>query len=178
MIMDEKSGKLQAKPALQAKPVKRAGNIIRVAETNLEGGKPVMSAIRKIPGVGFMFSNAVSIVSGFGSKKLETLTEEELKMLVDIIQNPQKFQIPAWMCNRRKDPQDGKNKHLVASSREFVTRIDINEMKKLKTYKGVRHSAGLPVRGQRTRSSFRKGKTIGVKREKAKPATAKAAKKE
>ncbi|HDD46536.1 MAG TPA: 30S ribosomal protein S13, partial [Candidatus Aenigmarchaeota archaeon] len=49
-----------------------------------------------------------------------------------------------------------------------TTKLDINFMKKIKTYKGIRHALGLPVRGQRTRSSFRKGRTIGVKRKEKK----------
>ena len=42
-------------------------------------------------------------------------------------------------------------------------------MKKIKSYRGIRHMFGLPVRGQRTRSNFRpnKGKVQGVKRGKA-----------
>ena len=46
--------------------------------------------------------------------------------------------------------------------------MDIDKLKKIRCYRGVRHMQGLPVRGQRTRSSFRKsGKTVGVSREKA-----------
>jgi small subunit ribosomal protein S13 len=39
-------------------------------------------------------------------------------------------------------------------------------MKKIRSYKGMRHAYGLPVRGQRTKSKFRKnkGKVKGVKR--------------
>ena len=36
-------------------------------------------------------------------------------------------------------------------------------MKRLKLYKGMRHAAGQPVRGQRTRSHFRRGTAVGVK---------------
>ncbi len=46
-------------------------------------------------------------------------------------------------------------------------------MKKIKSYKGVRHMFGLTVRGQRTRSNFRKNKgkvRLGVTRKKAEPA--------
>jgi len=41
---------------------------------------------------------------------------------------------------------------------------DINLMKKVRSYKGVRHDRGLRVRGQRSRSTGRKGKTVGVSR--------------
>jgi len=39
-------------------------------------------------------------------------------------------------------------------------------MKKIKSYKGIRHVAGLPVRGQRTKSHFRKNarKSGGIKK--------------
>ncbi|MEK6867257.1 MAG: 30S ribosomal protein S13, partial [Nanoarchaeota archaeon] len=51
-------------------------------------------------------------------------------------------------------------------------------LKKIKAYRGMRHAAGLPTRGQRTRSNFRKnkGKTVGVmKSAQAKAAAAPAA---
>jgi len=151
----------------------RAGNIIRFADTNLDGSKPVKAALRGVQGIGHMFSNAVSIVSGFGNKKLDSLSQEEQSKLIEIIKNPEKFGIPPWMCNRRKDPQKGGDRHITASILDLTTKMDINELKKLKTYRGIRHAAGLPVRGQRTRGSFRKGKTVGVKRDKQQPAKAK-----
>ncbi|MDP2973690.1 MAG: 30S ribosomal protein S13, partial [Candidatus Diapherotrites archaeon] len=36
--------------------------------------------------------------------------------------------------------------------------------KKIKCYKGIRHAAGLPVRGQNTKAHFRHGKSVGVKK--------------
>ena len=46
-----------------------------------------------------------------------------------------------------------------------ITEIDIKKMIKMKSYKGTRHTSGLPVRGQRTRSHFRKsGVAMGVKK--------------
>ena len=43
---------------------------------------------------------------------------------------------------------------------------DVKRMKTIRCYKGVRHAFNLPVRGQRTKSNFRrnKGKVMGVKR--------------
>ena len=44
--------------------------------------------------------------------------------------------------------------------------FDLKRLKKIKSYKGIRHSLGLPVRGQRTRSNARtkrgKRKTVGA----------------
>ncbi len=142
---------------------KRTQQIIRLAETNLDGNRLVSVAIRRIKGVSFMLSNAITKALGLEGKKLSELSEAEQKKLEEAIYNPQKIGIPSWMFNRKRDPETGKDMHLIASKLELTQKMDINLMKKLKTYKGVRHAAGLPVRGQRTRSSFRKkGKTVGV----------------
>lgn len=147
---------------------KRIKEIIRLVETNLDGEKPVKVAIRSIRGVSFMFSNAIVFVSGFDGKKLGDLSEQEMKRLEDIILNPAKYNIPVWLYNRKREPETGENKHLTVSRLELAHKMNINEMKKLRTYKGIRHQLGLPVRGQRTRSSFRKGGIVGVKKGEAK----------
>jgi len=44
-------------------------------------------------------------------------------------------------------------------------------MKKTKSYKGLRHQWGLPVRGQRTKANFRKNKgksSLGVQKKRVK----------
>lgn len=140
--------------------------IIRLGETDIDGNLKVEIGLRRIKGISFMFSNAVANVSGLKGKRFQELTQEEIKKLEDIMINPQKYGIPSWLFNRRFDPVDGKNKHLIASNLELAQKMDINEMKKLKCYRGIRHALGLPVRGQRTKSSFRKGRTVGVKRSK------------
>jgi len=151
----------------------RAENIIRLAETNLDATKPVRRAIRRISGVGFMFSDAVANVCGFGDKKLGDLTEEERQKLENILMHPEKYDIPSWLYNRRRDPVTGEDKHLTVSQLELTKKMDIGQMKKLKTYRGVRHSLGLPVRGQRTRSSFRHGRSVGVIKKKAQQSSGK-----
>ncbi len=156
----------------------RPQQIIRIAETNLDGGKPVGAAIRSVSGVSFVLSNAITRALKLGCKKLGELSEAEQKVLEEAINHPEKLGVPVWMLNRRKDPETGQSFHLVASKLQFSRRMDVNVMKKLKTYKGVRHAAGLPVRGQRTRGSFRTGSIVGVKRkqEPAKAGSAKGAK--
>ncbi len=166
--------KAAAKPAERPAEAKKLTmqQIIRIGETNVDSGKPISVAIRNIRGVSFMFSNAV--VKAYGSdKKLSELSESELNRLEDIIIHPEKHNIPLWLFNRRKDPQLGVDRHLIASQLDLTHKMDINEMKKMKSYKGVRHILGQPVRGQRTRSSFRTGGTVGVKRQKQMPAKGK-----
>ncbi len=98
--------------------------------------------------------------------KTGNLSKDEIDRLDEIIRNPAKFGFPEWMFNRRKDYETGNDRHLLASDLDFIQNIDLRRMKKTKSYKGLRHQAGLPVRGQRTRSNFRrnKGKVMGVKR--------------
>lgn len=150
------------------RPGKPTQQIVRLAETNIDGGKPVRSALRSVKGISFMLSNAICKVTGFGDRKLAELSEGEVKNLEDMISDPIKHGIPAWMLNRRLDPMSGKDSHLSVSTLDFTNKMDIDRMKKFKSYKGVRHIHHLPVRGQRTRGSFRRsGKTVGVSKKKA-----------
>ena len=94
--------------------------------------------------------------------------EEEIDKLEDAIKNPSKNNIPSWLLNRRADPETNEDKHVITSDLRLQTEFDIKRLKKIKSYKGLRHAVGLPVRGQKTKSNFRKnkGKAMGVKRKK------------
>ena len=140
---------------------------VRIANTDLDGNKPIINSLTKIKGISSMFSNAVLNVANIDKmKKTGYLTDEQATKIDDIIRDPLKFGIPMWMFNRKRDPEDNVDKHLIGSNLTFMQDNDIKMMKKMKSYKGIRHSFGLPVRGQRTRSNFRKnkGKVMGVKR--------------
>ncbi|MFH1445388.1 MAG: 30S ribosomal protein S13 [Nanoarchaeota archaeon] len=154
----------KAHPQKEGKPAEDVQQIIRLVETNLDGTKPVKSAIRKIKGISFMFSNAIVSKYPYPDKKVGLLNEEELKKLEDIIINPQKYGIPNWLFNRKNDPLTGVTEHLSVSRLDMRKRTDVDAMKKIRSYRGIRHGLGLTVRGQRTRGSFRKGKAVGVKR--------------
>ena len=172
----EKVGGKEEQPTEKSRPQKgeiKAAEIIRLAETNLDGTKRVYDAMRNIRGISFMMSNAISKVSGLGDKKVSDLSDQEKERLEDMIMHPEKHGIPVWMYNRKRDPTTGEDKHIAVSELEFTHKMDVDLMRKLKTYKGVRHSIGLPVRGQRTRGSFRKGKTVGVSKKKQAPAKSK-----
>ncbi len=150
-------------------------HILRIANTDLEGSKPILSALRKIKGVNFMLANAVCNTTGIDkNKKTGYLSDEEAGKLDDVIRNPQNHNIPVWMLNRRKDYETGKDSHLVAGDIDYYRGTDIKRLRVIKAYRGVRHGEGLRVRGQKTKSNFRKnkGKVTGVKR-KATPQQAK-----
>ncbi|MBI5064926.1 30S ribosomal protein S13 [Candidatus Woesearchaeota archaeon] len=134
-------------------------NLIRLLNTDLDGNKQILFALRKIKGVGTMFANAILVVLGIDpATKLGSLSKEQLKKVEDAIKSPTKLGIPSWLFNRRKDPDTGEDMHLSVTELFLRLQEDIKMMKKIKCYKGVRHILGLPVRGQRTRSNFRKNK--------------------
>lgn len=149
--------------------------IVRIAGTDLKGEDQLYTSLQRIKGVGGSLANAICRVHNLDrNRKVGTLTTQEIKKIEETLKNPTKFGIPSWLLNRRKDTETGEDKHLVGAELRFVQEEDIKRMIRIKCYKGVRHMLGLPVRGQRTRSSFRKGRTVGVVRKKAKPAKKKA----
>jgi len=144
-------------------------HLVRIANTDLDGNKPLYYSLKKIKGINFMFANAVLAAAKLDKKrKVGYLTDKEIKLLDDVIKNPLKHKIPYWLFNRKKDFETGKDIHLLGGDLDFYKENDIKLMKKIKSYRGVRHIYGLPVRGQRTKSNFRrnKGKVMGVKRRK------------
>jgi small subunit ribosomal protein S13 len=156
-----------------AKPQeRRLTNVVRLGETNLDGNKKVSNAVLEIKGISFAMSNVISDISGFGNKRVSELSDVEIHKLEDIINNPEKHHVPSWLFNRRNEPEKGLTRHLNTSQLDLIQKMDIDRMKKIKSYKGIRHILGQPVRGQRTRSSFRSGSTVGVQRSKARPASA------
>jgi small subunit ribosomal protein S13 len=148
--------------------------IVRIAGTDIKGESQLFTSLIRIRGVGDSLANAVCRVHNLDRRrKVGTLTTSDIKKIEETITNPTKFGIPSWMVNRRKDIETGEDRHLVGADLKFMQEQDIKRVIRIKSYKGIRHMFGLPVRGQRTRSSFRKGKTLGVVRKKMMPATKK-----
>ncbi|GAF76521.1 unnamed protein product [marine sediment metagenome] len=152
----------------QKQETKDFKHFVRITNTDLNGAKQIGSSLRQIKGVSFMFSNLICHLAKIDRKKRTgDLNEEEIKRINDVITNPLKSGAPSWMLNRRKDFETGKDKHLVVADLTFTQDNDIKIMKKIKSYKGVRHILNQPVRGQKTKSNFRenKGKVhLGVKK--------------
>ncbi|MFH1275935.1 MAG: 30S ribosomal protein S13 [Candidatus Woesearchaeota archaeon] len=140
-------------------------HIVRIANVDIPGEKKLGIALTKIKGIGINFANAICTVAKVPKEtKTGYLTNEQITSLNNVTAN---FEgIPTWMYNRKKDYETGLDKHLVTGTLAFVKDNDLKKLKMIKTYKGVRHQKGLTVRGQRTRSNFRKqkGKVVGVKK--------------
>jgi len=160
----------EKKPEKKIKVIEGIRGVVRLAEMNLDGTKKVRNAVLGIKGIGKSLANSIVMVSGIDPNVLlGSLTDEQIQKLEDAIKNPSKYGVPYHMLNRRIDPFTGESKHLISSELSFTIRSDIDFMKKIRCYKGIRHELGLPVRGQRTKSSFRTGMIVGVTKAKLKP---------
>lgn len=139
--------------------------IVRLHGSNLDGTKLLPYALCDLKGVGIRVSKTMIKKLGLDpSLRLGTLPEADVRRLEEILDNPASGGIPNWMLNRRKDLETGKDIHLLGSDLTLRVRDDIDLMKETKSWKGNRHARGLKVRGQRTKTAARKGRSVGVSR--------------
>jgi small subunit ribosomal protein S13 len=132
---------------------------------DLEGRKKVTAALADLRGVGDNF--AQSIVSSLGldpKARLGTLSDVQLKEIEKALTDGSSLKVPQWAFNRRRDPETGETKQLIGTDLEIATKNDIERDKVVQSWRGVRHSLGLKVRGQRTRTPGRHGRTVGVRK--------------
>ncbi len=145
-------------------------HLVRIARKDVDGNKTIENALADVKGVGKALSKSVGIVMDLDlSQKIGYLPDEKVQEIEDVLKNPASHNIPDWMLNRRSDYETGKTGHLIESDLMMTLREDLNRMKKTRSYKGRRHEVGLPVRGQRTKSTFRKGSSVGVRRRRGRP---------
>lgn len=140
--------------------------IVRIANTDMDGKKPAITALASIVGVGDRLAQyAVKQIGYPPNKKIGHITDEETERLAKII-SELATTLPEWMLNRQKDWESGDDMHLVSTELSIIQRDDVNRMRMIRCYRGVRHEEGHKVRGQRTRSNGRKGLTLGVSKKK------------
>ena len=150
-------------------PKKEAFSIIRIMQTDIPGHKPVLAGLTYIKGISWSISNALCHILKFEpNKKVMDLNKKELEKIKEFLINPESS-FPEFLLNRRKDFETGKDSHLIGSSLDMKKEFDIRRLKKIRSYRGLRHAFGHPTRGQRTKAHFRakgKKKAIGVKKKK------------
>ena len=147
--------------------------LIRVASTDIPGKKHIYFGLTDIYGVSYSFSNAICHILNLDKRrKIGSLNEKEIKDIEATISHPEK--IPAWARNRRKESETGADVHVIGSQLKLMQELDIRRLKKIRSYRGIRHGLGLPVRGQSTKAHFRHGKAVGVVKKATKIAAAKA----
>jgi small subunit ribosomal protein S13 len=177
------AGKEKPKKA-EEKPKKAAvdedlRHIVRILNTDLVGKKQVHMALTGIKGVGRRCAKVFTDKAGVDPHAtLGLLPDAEIDKLKKVIEEDATKVLPVWMVNRRGDIETGTDIHVMAMDLNMTLREDLDLMKKMRSYKGIRHERGLRVRGQRTRSSGRTGAIVGVSRKKEAPAAAPATAKE
>ncbi len=148
--------------------------IVRIANTNIDGNRSVLYGIAEIKGIGYRLANSIiRRIDLPAQKKMGNLTDQEVDILKTAIEKDLNQYIPEWMMNRREDPITGESFHKIGVDLDLQVQDDVNIMKKMRAYKGIRHERGLPVRGQRTKANGRVGMSIslGKKKPEAKPET-------
>ena len=145
--------------------VKEFKPIVRFLGTDLDGSLKIPYALTAVKGIGVMLAYAIARTASVDAeKRLGFLSDEELKKLEEVAKDPLGHGIPAWLLNRRKAPVTGKDLQLYGSDLVYTIREDIQREMRIKSWRGIRHSLGLKVRGQRTRTTGRTGTAVGVSR--------------
>jgi len=136
--------------------------IVRIANTDIAGEKTLARGLTNIKGIGTHMSVLIIDMTGLDRNlKMGNLTDAQIEIIKEALENATNT-APKWMLNHRKDIETGKDIHLMGAEIDMRLRDEINIMKKIRCYKGIRHERGLAVRGQRTRANNRKGLTLGV----------------
>lgn len=115
----------------------------RIAGVVIPSDKQVQVGLTYIYGIGpKVAQNILAAAKVEPTKRVKDLTEDEETRLRDII---------------------GTN-HIVEGDLQRVTANNVKRLKDIGAYRGLRHKAGLPVRGQRTRTNARtrKGRAVAV----------------
>ncbi len=140
-------------------------HLVRISGRDLAGGKKLVAALSDLKGVGYNYANVIAVRLGLDPRiRVGTLTEQQVKEIEEVIQSASKSALPSWYYNRRNDPETGEARQLLGSDLDFIQKNDIEDEKNIQSWKGVRHGLGLKVRGQRTRTTGRKGRTVGVRK--------------
>lgn len=141
--------------------------VVRLLNTTLDGTKPLLISLTNVKGISYTLATTILRKAGITpTKRLGELSEEDYAKIEDVVNNPEKYGIPWWLMNRQKDYRSNESMILTGDDFNWYVTQDINLMKKIGSWKGIRHELGLKVRGQRTKTTGRAGRTVGYQRKK------------
>lgn len=136
--------------------------IVRLSNTDVDGEKNLVYGLTSIKGIGVHMATLIADEVGIDRyTKIGDLKDTQIEKIQEAI-NKVGTSAPRWMLNHRKDYDTGKNIHLIGSDIDMRLRDEINILKKIRSYRGIRHERGLRARGQRTRANNRRGLALGV----------------
>jgi len=140
--------------------------IVRIANSDIDGQKRTVIGLQSIKGVGKRVAEIIAKKAGVDpAVKMGSLSDEKIAEIEGLVTSYVEY-APQWAINRQNDYETGADMHLLGNDLDLVQKDDINRMKMIRCYRGIRHEGHHKVRGQRTRSNGRHGLTMGVTRKK------------
>lgn len=140
---------------------------VRCMNTDCRGDWTVQYALTQIKGIGRRLARIICDTAEIEQTALMGfLSETEVQKIEEITRSPKEYNLPYFLLNRRKDIDTGDDIHIAATDIPVYLKDDLDRLKKINCYRGIRHKLGLRARGQRTRTSGRGGQTIGVAKKK------------
>ena len=107
--------------------------MVYILNVNLKGSSKVLHSISKLYGFGIHLSNLMLNDLNIGYNcRIKDLNHTTVIKIIKWVE---------------------KNKIIIESALKQKIVLDINKHKYIKTYRGLRHIYGLPVRGQRTKTN-------------------------
>jgi small subunit ribosomal protein S13 len=147
-------------------------SLVRIMQTDIPGNKKLLAGLTYVKGVSWTVSSAMCYLLKLNpDKKVSDLTKEEIEKISKFLTEPEKY-LPKFLINRRNDFESGEDHHFIGTQLDMKKEFDIRRLKKIRSYRGLRHATGQPTRGQRTKSHFRahgKKKAVGVQKKKPEP---------
>ncbi|MWV40238.1 MULTISPECIES: 30S ribosomal protein S13 [Natrialba] len=135
---------------------------VRIGQTDLDGTKSVERSLSEMNGIGRRTARIIAEEAGVDrTATFGRLEDDVIDEVVTLVEN-YADEVPNWLNNRQADFYTGETSHETGNDLQLTRQHDINRMKMIDSYKGVRHKRGQKVRGQRTKSTGRTEGTIGV----------------
>ena len=140
--------------------------IVRIASSDIDGQKRTVIGLQSIKGVGKRVAEIIAKRAAVDpAVKIGALPDDKIAELENLVTSYVEY-APEWAINRQNDYETGDDMHLLGNDLDLIQKDDINRMKMIRCYRGIRHEGHHKVRGQRTRSNGRHGLTMGVTRKK------------
>ncbi|KAM1121057.1 hypothetical protein TB2_002673 [Malus domestica] len=114
---------------------------VRVGGVEIPNNKRVEYSLQYVHGIGRTRARTILIDLNMENKITKDLSEEELTIIRDEV-----------------------SKYMIEGDLRRFNALNIRRLKEIQCYRGIRHSQGLPCRGQRTKNNTRtvKGKRVTV----------------
>lgn len=107
----------------------------RISGINLPDNKRIVIALTYVKGIGKSISSKILVSAGIDeSKRSKDLNEEEINKIRNVID---------------------KEGYFLEGELARQVHANVKRLKEIGTWKGLRHSRNLPVRGQRTKTNSR-----------------------